>query len=191
MLDESGTNSLRGEERMSPWIPVTISTSIAVVSIAERFYSRFIPDIETQKRHLKRAGKWTTVLILFGIQLGNIIYLIRIPGPPTKAWVLQITVSVGAFVFCLASLFDQGIMQLLDKMNSIDGRTLDGQGKLIDVQGKLINLQGRLTDSVQRLTQIADSHQRAMTMLASHSREIPPDLLKEIKSLIEDPNEPK
>jgi hypothetical protein len=166
---------------MSPWIPITVSVTLTSVAIAERFYSRFVSDIEIQKRHLKRVAKWVVAsmaVIFLGIQVGCVIYLMRISGPPTKSWILGIAVSVGSIASYLAALTDYRIIRIQEKSSWIDGRIIDFQKQLIE--------------EIRLLKDRALSHRDAITFLASHSFENSPEASEQLKKmLIEAPNESK
>jgi hypothetical protein len=158
------------------WIPVVISTALTSLAIAERFYSRFVSDVQTQKRHLKHVAKWlinSMTIIFFGIQVGCVIYLMRIPGPPTKFWILQIAISVGGIALYAASLFDLAIIRILEKSSLIDDH--------------IINLQARFVDEIDRLSRASLANQSAIIFLASNSPETSPEVLEHLKTILTEP----
>jgi hypothetical protein len=70
---------------MRAWIAVVIAAVallVAALSLAERFYSRFYPEVEAQKRHLRKAGYvlgWVWDLGLLAIDVSCFVWVARLP----------------------------------------------------------------------------------------------------------------
>ena len=54
---------------MSSWVPVVCGSVIAILSIVERFYARFVPNVSDQKRHL-RTFAWIAFYVCVIIVVG-------------------------------------------------------------------------------------------------------------------------
>lgn len=80
---------------MAPWIPTVIASgTLTILVMAERFYTRFYPDVETQKKHLRRLGSMVLLAITFGVSLFGIVVVMRRSGPPTQLDILVIAIDV-------------------------------------------------------------------------------------------------
>ena len=85
---------------MSPWVPVVFGGVFATLSIAERFYARFVPDVSDQKRHLRMAA-WGALNLLSFSSVGWTLWLV---AHDTKPVTPQLVISVGAAFFTLTLL---------------------------------------------------------------------------------------
>jgi hypothetical protein len=48
---------------MPTWIMSAINIVVAICAIAVQFYFRWVPDIEVQKRHIKRTASWASDIL--------------------------------------------------------------------------------------------------------------------------------
>jgi hypothetical protein len=113
---------------MSPWVPIVISGVFATAAIAERFYSRFVPDVSDQKRHLKAAGRH---LATVGFISYNVISAAAVGvgfwnGAHESGPVTRTTVILYGAMFSLLSLLTVNLLAFVFHLMQKDqGRDLD------------------------------------------------------------------
>ncbi|WP_188553360.1 hypothetical protein [Edaphobacter dinghuensis] len=87
---------------MPTWT-IFIGIAAFVVPLSERFYTRFYPEPETQKRHLKTAARWIIDSTSVIASVWVLISIFREPMPSTGQQVASIafkaSLGVGALMF--------------------------------------------------------------------------------------------
>jgi hypothetical protein len=94
---------------MSSWLPVASAGFFTILTIAERFYARFVPDISDQKRHLRIAA-WGAFHLLSLACVGWGFWIAaHESGPITVRFVL----FVGALFFMLTLVISNWLAQIM------------------------------------------------------------------------------
>jgi len=97
------------------WVPVVLTISITLLTIAERFYVRFVPEIEVQKRHLKKFAVWIASLGGIAIQIYFLYQEAHGPSPVNPTQAVRISLVTGAFVLNLVAIFTIRTLNLIDR----------------------------------------------------------------------------
>jgi hypothetical protein len=103
---------------MFKWLPV-VAILVGLVGVAERFYARFYPDAETQKRHLKLVGVVVLNIVATAAQIWALWDIFHRPMPTRTPQLVLLIVEVGFYVsiLCTLALFafmDNVISQIID-----------------------------------------------------------------------------
>lgn len=118
---------------VSPWVPVVSAGFFAALTIAERFYSRLVPDLSDPKRHLRRAG-W---IMFYGLSLGSTIWgfwiISKERGPVTP----ELVPLVGGLYFELTLLVFVLVLQLARD-------ALENFGRLMKLDYEHVSMTGEL-----------------------------------------------
>jgi len=150
---------------MLKWLlPIAVSLLIASVAIAERFYVRFYPEIETQKRHLKTAARWVTDCGAIGISVWSLIQISHGPMPTTTrqivAIAIAVSITVGNIVFLLSSRLLRSVLRLMrdhvDHTAEVATQQFDHTTKHIDM--------------TSRILQIIRGHEEVLMLIAASDR---------------------
>jgi hypothetical protein len=75
---------------MSSWLPVVCAGFFTILTIAERFYARFVPDISDQKRHLRIAAQVAFHLLSLSCVGWGFWDTAHESGPVTSRFVLHV-----------------------------------------------------------------------------------------------------
>jgi len=90
---------------MSPITVSAISAVIAFLVLAERFYSRFVPDVNAQKRHLKLLAGLALNIGVIAAQIYSLYGLAHTKATLTPGLVMVMALTAGGLVFTLTCMF--------------------------------------------------------------------------------------
>jgi hypothetical protein len=161
---------------MNPWIAVAISPTIALLIFAFNVHSRFVPDIDTQKRQLMRFGLWVAGILAVGSQVNGIYALAHSTRPVTPGFVMDVASSVGGFAFTLTCFAAIYLIKLLDRFLTLYLKGRDVDEGFWDLQKKHVAVTGQMQESIE---QNCD----AIELLASQPG-ISPEIASKIRALL-------
>jgi len=155
-----------------PLWSIFIPIAALVVPLAERFYTRFYPEPETQKRHLKTAARWVIDCGAIGISVWGLIQLSHEPMPTTTKQVLAIaiavSITVGNIVFLLSSRLFRSVLRL---MRDHVGLTAEVARQQFDHTAEVARQQFDHTtkhlDATSRILQILRVHEEVLMLIAA------------------------
>jgi len=126
---------------MPTWIGLVVTSTLTLVALVERFYARFVPDVEVQKRQLRKVGVWTFYIVGSALQIGAVWKDANRPSPLSGSYVVRTAVDVTFAVLWFYAIFAYRLAiatwKVLDRYLGILNRHLD-----------LIEKQKRHTDVV-------------------------------------------
>ena len=97
------------------WVPIVVTIAAFTVPLAERFYVRFYPDVDTQKRHLKKLAVWAFNIFSEAFQIWNLYQISREPMPTTPTGVIRIAINASIVVVLPFFLFAlEGFSRMLE-----------------------------------------------------------------------------
>ena len=139
---------------MPTWVMSAIGVVVAICGIAAQFYFRWVPDIEVQKRHVKRAVSWASDILTLAAQVAALYFLVaHVKGPVTPGIVVEIAAYACVIVFCvLLTVIRRGVLALFE-------RHLDTFCRLLD------NTDQNLKNTSKHLA-ITEQHRDALRVIA-------------------------
>jgi hypothetical protein len=135
---------------MSPWVPLIVSSSIALLTFwlmfAKETYFR-VTTVDETKEHLRKLRSWVPALwraAAIAVQAFVLFQVVISKEPLTRFVVLSIAISVGSLYFLLSSFFDLLTLRLIGRVIDVQRRVINVQDRQVDLQGRQIEVQGRL-----------------------------------------------
>jgi hypothetical protein len=128
----------------------SIAAIAAIANVAERIYSRFYPEPDTQKKHFKTVLSWALIIVALATQIWIIVDLFWDPFPTTSpklAFFVLRACFATAFIFF--AVLGQVVLYFL-------GRMLDVNAGMIGIQGDVINILRVHKDSLTMLLNVSD-----------------------------------
>jgi hypothetical protein len=166
---------------MPGWaIAVVVQVVLAVAAIAAQFYFKWVPDVETQKRHMKWAAWWLLDIASVASIVAAAISLVRDQGPITRSFVLgsALVASVGCFT-TLTIVFRRFVLGgLTDKQLKVTGKLVEivTEQTELDKQFRyalcLLANDPRLSDETSRAVQKVLSIKRAAPAVPALGSEV-------------------
>ncbi len=112
---------------MLTWLLSFLGIIVALISLAAQFYFRWVPDVEEQKRHVKRAFGWCLDFSVFSLLVLNFVLEASRKGPVTPFFVVEVAVNVGIATLYLVLFFYR--RWSLEKVDT----------PLLDITGEILN----------------------------------------------------
>jgi hypothetical protein len=152
---------------MSPWVPVVSAGVFAILGIAERFYVRFVPDVNDQKRHLRFARQAAFLAFsLFSLILG-FWDAAHQEGPVTPGSVL----FVGSLFFSLTLFVILLLLTLALRFLVAFGQFLDMFGQHLYITSEIAKIVGKIAPSTEAPDEISEKLQDILKQLHGGSSE--------------------
>jgi hypothetical protein len=146
---------------MAPWVPVVSAAVFAVLAIAERFYSRFVPDVNDQKRQLKRAG----MIIYYSLALLSVVVglwrAMQEKGPVTQEFVL----IVGALYLILALLMSLTLLQLAARLMGGVKEFMGVYRSHLEITREMVGMIRVIAAKVKDTAEVEDSMRRILRQI--------------------------
>jgi hypothetical protein len=147
---------------MSTWITAA-ALLIAAIGVVAQIYFNFVPDLNAQKRQLKKAAWWAWDILGVGAQGYCIYFLAHYKGPVTVGFVVEVAlVFSGLALNAVLVLLRRLLAGLLEKH-------LDNFEHLLDVTDKHVGSFGQLVHQAGRHIEITGQLQQALLVIRDDS----------------------
>ncbi len=148
---------------MPIWVTaIIIPAVIALANIATLFFFKWVPEVENQKRYLKRAGFWVMGILTVGAQ-GTVLYFLSQPkgGVVTPRFVVSVALAASGAVFCaILIVYRRWILGgLMESSLDVFGRLIDNTSRQSDNFGWLLKFTDRHVAETER-------HEEALRLLS-------------------------
>jgi hypothetical protein len=120
---------------MPTWITaVTVPLVIALANLFALFYFKWVPNVDEQKRHIKRAAWLALDVLTLAIQVASLWFLAtHVHGPVTPMTTVAIALSAGCFFFCvIVTIIRRWLLRLIERL-------IDGNENLLDNSDRILN----------------------------------------------------
>lgn len=165
---------------MSPWLGITIGGVVGLLGIGERFYNRFVPDVEAQKRQLQSLAFWSLFLGGLCIDFFFLIKVVLLPRPVTRGTVLEIAVMVAGILFQLFLIIVYWIGPKIIRLVSLIKFGAATQEDHIEFTRKLVDIvtsQNNIFMALESETNLSDDFRSRLKAIMHGDNSTAPDQL--------------
>jgi hypothetical protein len=170
---------------MSPWLTgVALPLTILMANIGAQIYFKWVPDIEEQKRQLKRFASWVFDIVTLAAQVYCFYFLARVKGPITGAFVVGVSLfaglAVASFILALFRRIFRGehikdFFDILRLIAEVSDRHTESFRGLLSV--------------IRRHAQETDRHGEAFAQLLK-APNLPAEIVESVQRILNRPYEP-
>ena len=169
---------------MHSWISIVISLCAVAANLFVQFYSRFVPDIEDQKRHLKWLWWWTVDILAIAGQIYAVCTLAQSKGPVTRLFVTGVAFSMSCLTFSFVLL---GFRRFI--LAGIMQKALDNFGSLVEHSAHHLDQTGVLVRATEKLIETSDLHSDALRAIAA-DHNLSPETVQTLQGLLSNKKPP-